>query len=413
MLAQIATMALANLRTRRLRTGLTVLGIAIGIAAIVGMVGAVQGITSNITGELSSLHSDIIEVIPGNMQQLFSPLGGTAASLSERDVDEISRVSGVRIASGIVTKSATVDYNNQILSLSVHGVDPETYKELDTYGLAEGRYLESGDEYSVMLGWSAAHDVFKKDIELKKLVTIEGKDFRVVGIVNKVGGVFQQLDSTIYMPKRTARQILDLNEKDVSSITVKVADGYDPETVGNDIKDRLAKLHKIKVEDADFTVITPNFIQGITNQISGLMQVLLGGIAGISLVVGGIGIANMMFTNVRERVREIGIMKSLGATDRNVMTIFLFESGIVGIIGGVIGIVLGIVLGEGFLVARQVLMSSFQTFSGAQTTLPSIEVSPMLIFGSLGFSFVVGVLAGYFPARWAARLQPVEALRYE
>ncbi len=173
----------------------------------------------------------------------------------------------------------------------------------------------------------------------------------------------------------------------------------------------LTKLHKVKPDEKDFTLITPEFTQQITSQITGLMQVLIGGIAGISLIVGAIGISNMMFTSVLERTREIGILKALGATNRHILTLFLMEAGIIGIVGGIIGILFGYVLGEGVLVIRQVLLARAGLSSGM--AMPYVLLTPQLVFGTLIFSLAVGVLAGYFPARRASKLQPVEALRYE
>ncbi len=414
MLKEIFLMAAYNLSHRKLRTSLTILGVVIGVAAIVGLVGAAQGINKMIIQQVEKFQSDIISIIPGEFKMGFMGFGDfgaeKVAKLGERDVEEIKKIAGVRIAGGEVSKKFTVEFNDEKFSLSVFGADPEVLREVNTIGIFEGRDLDSGDTQSAVIGYSVAMDLFEKDIDLKKKILIDGKEFRVVGILNKAGGFFQTFDSIIYIPKDTMRDLFVLDKEEVSSIHVKVEEGYDPIRVAHAIEEELVKFRKVS-EKNDFTVISPEFSQKISEQILSLMQILLGGIAGISLVVGSIGISNMMFTSVLERTREIGIMKAVGAKSRHIMLLFLIESGIIGLIGGLIGIVVGYGLGEGFLYARQILIA--QTEFAVSTEMPHVLLTPELIILSLFISCAVGILAGFLPARRAARLQPVEALRYE
>ncbi len=414
MLRELVTIAVQSIFKRKLRSFLTLLGVIIGVAAIVGMIGAVQGISTMITGEIEKFQSDIITVLPGELKfglELFGDFGATkAVKLTEKDVDEIKKISGVKVAGGIISKRLTVEFNEEKMSISVTGIDPDVFKEVEALGIKEGRYFDPNDGHVVVIGYSVANELFDKNVELKKVMSIEGKDFRVIGILDKAGGIFRVVDTMIYIPKDVMESDFSTDEG-FTEIDVKIEKGADAGRIASEIEERLINLHKVKPDEKDFTIITPEFTRQITGQITMLMQVLIGGVAGISLVVGAIGISNMMFTAVLERTREIGIMKALGATSRNIMTLFLIESGIIGIAGGIIGILFGYGLGEGFIIARQFLISRTEFATGA--AMPHMLLTPQLIFGVLVFSFVVGIASGFLPAYRASRLQPVEALRYE
>jgi putative ABC transport system permease protein len=412
MLKELVTIAVQNIFKRKLRSFLTLLGVVIGVAAIIGMVGAVQGISQMITGQVEKFQSDVITILPGQLKFSFTSFGGAqkTAQLTDKDVNEIKKVPGVEIVGGVISKRMTVEFEGEQMTISVVGIGPEVLKATETLGLSDGRYLDSNDGHAAVIGYSVANDIFKNNIELKKKFTIDGEEYKVVGILNKAGGMLQTIDTMIYIPQDVMKNDFSLGDN-FDQIDVKISEGADSKQVANDIDTLLTKLHKVKQDEKDFTLITPEFTQQITSQITGLMQVLIGGIAGISLIVGAIGISNMMFTSVLERTREIGILKALGATNRHILTLFLMEAGIIGIVGGIIGILFGYVLGEGVLVIRQVLVARAGLSTGM--AMPYVLLTPQLVFGTLIFSLAVGVLAGYFPARRASKLQPVEALRYE
>lgn len=415
MISELFRMAVYNLSHRKMRTFLTILGVVIGVAAIVGMVGATAGINEGIMSQVEKFQSNMIDILPGQFKFSFMQLDFGAAEkfkpLTESDVNEIKKISGVETATGDIAHKVTVMFGDESAQLTLAGVEPSAFRKTDALGLLDGRYLEDSDDASIVLGYSVAYDLFKKDIALKKKITIEGKEYKVVGIMKKAGGFFQSFDSYVYIPKKVAREQFGLDKEKVSHIVVRVAEEYDIEDVGKKIEEKLCKAHK-SCDEKDFTVITPEFSRQISSQIVSLMSILMGGIAAISLVVGSIGIANMMYTSVVERTREIGILKAIGAANRNIMILFLLESGIIGIVGGIVGVFFGYVLGEGFLLARQVLavMSGFAT---EETVIAHMSLSPFLIIGAILLSLLVGILSGVFPARKAAKLQPVEALRYE
>ena len=411
MLVEIILISFKHLAHRKLRTFLTVLGVVIGVAAITGMISATQAISSSITKEIEKFQTNIIEIVPGEFKLGFSiiPGGAVKASLTEKDAKIIKSIAGVEVVSTSIYKSGEVAKGDEKYYLTIMGIDAN-FKEINTIGIAKGRYPKSGKE--ALIGYSVAYELFEKPLDVKEKIEIDGEEFKIVGIMNRAGGIFRSVDSIVYVPKETLRKIKNLDKDTVDVIDVKVKENVDPEMVAKEIEIRLAKAHKVRVDEKDFTVFSPEFSKKIAMQITSMLQVLLGSIAGISFLVGAIGIANMMFTSVLERTREIGILKAIGASDRQVMLLFLVESGIIGLIGGIIGIFLGYGLGQGFLILRQYMLSK----TGMIETIPKvpeIEISLELSLLALLLSFVIGILAGLLPARRAAKLPPVEALRYE
>ncbi len=411
MILEIVSLSLKHLMHRKLRTFLTVLGVVIGVAAITGMVSATQAISNVITEEIEKFQVNVIEVIPGEFKLGFSLFGGETmkATLTEKDADIIRSIGGVDVVSAGIYRYGEISKGKERYYLNIMGID-EYFDEINTIGIYKGRYPRKGKE--VLVGYSVAYDLFDKPLAVKEKITIEGEEFKIVGIMNKAGGLFKSIDSMVYIPKETLRELKDIDKNTVDLIDIKVKDNVDPEIVAKEIEYKLAKAHKVSVDEKDFTIFSPEFSKKIASQITGILQILLGSIASISFLIGAIGIANMMFTSVLERTREIGILKAIGATDRQIMMMFLIESGIIGLIGGIIGIFFGYGLGQGFLILRQYMLSKISMFETV-VQAPSIEINFGLSVTALFVSFIIGILAGLIPARKAAKLPPVEALRYE
>ena len=401
----IVNFGLHSLTQRKLRSWLTVIGIVIGVASIVALISIGQGAQAQIQSQLSGFGADTITISPGFERATtglrgfggFGGGGGTRSvgNLTESDIRVVKTTQGILYVNGIVSGRADVAYLGETSSVSVQGVDTSVWRFMQTTKLDSGRYLAPGDENVIVIGNRIATQIFKQQVTINKQLTIEGKTFKVVGILQSTGS-FEQQDSAIYMPKENARQILNTNNKKISSISIKVSDVSQVEDIAASIGNKLKITRHANGDKQDFTITTSQAIQNQVSSVTGTFTLFLAAVAGMSLLVGAIGISNTMFTSVLERTRQIGILKSLGATDSEIMKIFITEAGLIGLLGGLLGILFG-VAASGFI-------SAF-----AFTTV----ITPELIILSVSFSVIIGAVSGFFPARIAARLEPVEALRYE
>lgn len=416
----ILTMSFNSLTHRKLRSWLTVLGIVVGVAAVVGLISIGQGLQQSVQSQLSGLGANLITVSLG-----FQRAGGgfgfggeqrstlSSSNLTQTDVRIIKSTPGVLYVNGIVNGRTDVTYASQTASLSVQGVDTSVWKYMVTTKLDSGRYLSTGDEYVAVIGYSVAHGLFKHDILLNSPIVIGGHTFRVIGILQAGTSAFGGGESTIYIPAENARTVinnLDLQSNQFSSISVQTAANADVQTVVDQLTTSLMLTRHVTNSTRDFSVTSALSLQQSVSSVTSTITYFLAGIAGISLLVGGIGIANTMFMSVVERTRQIGVLKSLGTTNNEVMKLFLTESGLLGLIGGVIGAIFGIILS--FLISELggggIGLFRPRT-SGGLTTV----VSPEVLLLAILFSVFIGGISGLLPARRASKLEPVEALRYE
>lgn len=411
-LIDIMKLSMDGIAHRRLRSWLTILGIVIGVAAVVALVSIGQGLQAMVTEQLSGLGAELITVSPGFSRAEGAGRfrfggggfgGGTSGNLTESDLRVIKATPGVLYVNGIVSGRADIFYRGQSASVSIQGVDTSVWKFMENTKLESGRYLSQGDSNVVVIGNRIANSMFKWPITLNGQIQINGQNFKVIGILQSTGFIGQQ-DSSVFMPREVAREILDFDSNRVSSITVKVSDVSNVQDVSTQIESKLMLARHVTENTQDFTVASAQAVQERVSTITQTMTLFLGGIAAISLLVGGIGIANTMFTSVMERTRQIGVLKALGATNFEVMKIFLVESALMGMFGGVAGVVLGFLLSAG--------ISELGVRSLAGPTIVTV-ITPELILFAVGFSIFIGAISGLLPARRAAQLQPVEALRYE
>jgi len=397
-------LAFNNLRRRKLRSWLTMIGIFIGIAAVVALISLGQGLQGYVTGEFEKLGSDKIFIQPKGMGAPGSS-GSDSLKLTSKDKKIIENVKGVEWVAGYLFKQGQAKFKGESGVGFATGIEPrdmDFWIEVESIEIIEGRSLKEGDKYKVVVGYNHAYgNLWNKKLDIGSSILIEDVDFKVVGIAGKIGNPSD--DGNLYVSKDTLREILNIEDEE-SYFIVKTASGFDPENVAETIKRKLRKFRGEKEDQETFTVQTSEQLLETFSNIFGVIQAVLVGIAGISLLVGGIGIMNTMYTSVLERTKEIGTMKAIGAKNSDILFIFLFESGLLGLVGGLIGIGIGIGLSKG---AEYI----FTVATG--TNLLQADTSIILIGGALMFSFLIGTASGVLPAMQAAKLKPADALRYE
>lgn len=403
--------ALNNLTTRGLRSWLTVIGVVIGVAAIVAIVSVGQGMQEVISTQMGALGSDQVYIMSGSSIEA-GMLGGAAkepGEITENDVEVIKSVEGVLAVAPDIFGFADAEYADDNANLYVMGVDENwAVVRAASIGMESGRFLAKGDRGVVVLGNRVAKESFDKEIYTGAQIKLENKTYKVIGVLEEFGGLGgSNEDRSIYMSLEDAEPYGGgFGVDNYYAIEVKVEPERTDE-IAQKIKERLMVSRHVTEDKIDFTIYTPKMITETVMGILGTINLFVYGIAAISLLVGAVGIANTMFTSVTERTRQIGILKSLGMTNRDVMKLFLVESAFIGLVGGIIGLL------AGFVISGTIGLVASIFLAGSRISGAMVSISPMLIIFSLIFSTVIGVLSGIFPARRAAGLEPVEALRYE
>ena len=403
----------------KLRSWLTIIGIIIGIAAVVSIVSISVGAKQQLENNLGNLGADILTISPGfsRAKGMMGFAGGgppgnferddsneETKNLTAKDINIIKTIDNVDVVMGTVSSKGDLTYLSKTSSVSITGVDNLVWSEITTEEIDSGRMLTSGDTYSVLIGSNLATTTFD-NLPINSKITIEGKTFKVVGILKSGNGV--------YMPNDVARNVFDdIGEKEFDYILVKIKDVELADDTVTNIEEKLMMSRGILDEDKkDFSITNPAEMQETMKETMSTMSLFLGAIAAISLLVGAIGIANTMFTSVLEKTKEIGIMKAIGAKNKDIMAIFLMNSGLIGFVGGIGGIILG-VFGSG-LIGSMVSSSSSTSGGGMTRMLGNTAITPGLLIGALLFSVIIGMVAGVIPAYRASKLKPVDALRYE
>lgn len=406
----------------KLRSWLTIIGIVIGIAAVVSIVSISVGAKQQLENNLGNLGADILTISPGASrargimgfsggppgEERFSTGGSSdnddSKNLTSKDVSVINSIDNVDVVMGTVSSRVDLTYLSKTASVSVTGVDGNIWDEITTEEIESGRMLIGSDDYSIVIGNNLANSIFD-EIPINSKVTIEGKTFKVVGILES--------GNSVYIPIETARDVFDdIGEKEFDSISVKIEDVELADETVEKIEEKLMMSRGILNENnKDFTITNPSAMQETMSETLSTMSLFLAAIAAISLLVGAIGIANTMFTSVLEKTKEIGIMKAVGARNKDIMRIFLINSGLIGLVGGLGGIILGI-FGSG-LISSMATSSSSGGGMGFSRMFGSTAITPALLIGALLFSVIIGMIAGAIPAYRASRLKPVDALRYE
>jgi putative ABC transport system permease protein len=399
--------ALESILSNKLRSSLTILGIVIGVAAVIAMLAVGTGAQETITGEISGIGVNLIFIFSGNDQEdvrNIEPLTiGDADALRDQFL-----APSVQVVAPIIGSRKEVAWGGRSTNADVNGITPD-YLFARNYELIEGEFITEehllGQASVALIGPDVADSLFERQEGITgDTIRIEGQPFRVLGILaSKGGGSFGSEDNVILLPITTARSRLMRRAMDrVDIILVQATDAETVDSATDEITQILRDRHRIRLGPNDFTVVTQEAFVESVQSILGVFTIFLGGIAGISLLVGGIGIMNIMLVSVTERTREIGLRKALGARKRDILFQFLTESSLLSLIGGVIGIGLGWLLA--YIVGR-IAEASGTPFN------PLVGLDAVLL--ATLFSAAVGLFFGIYPANRAANLVPVEALRYE
>ena len=401
--------ALRALKVNRMRSALTMLGIIIGVAAVIAMVGVGAGATARIQAQIQSIGSNLIIVMPGSVSSNGVRLGsGAVASLSEDDAKAIAaECPSVALTAPTVRGGVQVVYGNNNWATNAQGVTPD-YMTIRDYTMLSGQFFTTQDVDAAakvaVLGETVAENLFGDSDPTGQVVIIKNVPFTVEGVLTPKGQspTGQDQDDVILLPISTAMQkVIGANRANAQAVGSLMVQAISPQAMDSAIDEMEALLrerHRILPGmDDDFTVRNLTEVFQAQETSAQVMSILLGAIASVSLIVGGIGIMNIMLVSVTERTREIGLRQAVGAKTRDILLQFLVEAVTLSLLGGIIGIAVGL--------AASLLISHFASWS--------TQVSPLSILLAFLFSALVGVFFGYYPARKAAFMDPIEALRYE
>jgi putative ABC transport system permease protein len=410
-LAQTFVIAWRAILGNPLRSILTALGVIIGVGAVIALTSLGGGATSGIQNQLNSLGSNLLTVSSGSGGRNNGPPGlvrtGGAQTITLKDVEAIAKLDGVAGIAPTLQTSLQAKGGTQNTQATVIGTWPQ-YETVRNSAVEKGAWFTqtdvSGRKRVTVIGYQIGQDLFEGADPMGQRIQLRGVSFTVVGVMaDKGNSGFASPNSMIFVPLSTFQQRLatqrgNTGQPTVQSVSVQGATKEGLTDLQNRVTDLLAQRHKKEsVDDYDFNVQNQADLLSSVNQITTILTLFLGGVAGISLLVGGIGIMNIMLVSVTERTREIGIRKALGAKPRDILTQFLVEAMVLSIGGGVIGILIGLALAYG---------------GGSLVSITPVVSSGSIIL-AFGFSAAVGVFFGYYPAARAAKLDPVESLRYE
>ncbi len=406
---QLLRVALRALAINKLRSALTMLGIVIGVGAVIVMIAVGAGAQARVEEQIRALGSNLLLIMPGATTAGGVRMGfGSSSTLSEEDVLAVNREIPQAIAAPALRGSAQIIWGNSNWSTQIYGVTPE-YLDVRQWPLASGRTFEPSEMQGAgkvcLIGSTVARQLFGTSDPVDQVIRIKRVPFTVIGVLDTKGQSLMgtDQDDLVLMPISTARSRVlgsatQAKQRAVGTIWVKVADGIDTKVVEDQVRGLLRQRHRLQPgADDDFSLRNLAEVMAAQEASSRVLALLLAAVASVSLLVGGIGIMNIMLVSVTERTREIGLRMAVGARTRDILGQFLVEAVTLSLIGGLVGVALG--MGASAAIAN---------FFGWRVLL-----SPESIVLAVAFAFVIGVFFGFYPARKAAQLNPVEALRFE
>lgn len=397
----------------KIRSWLTILGIVIGVASVIAIMSIGTGLRQTVTSQLGNLGSDLITLTAGSLRgtNIFGPMRegrdffvstGASASkeqpkLTRLDVQVLKSIPEISLIDTQISGNVNVSYFGKSGSVRLTGVDQKVWSRITTLKIKEGRFLNSGDQNVIVIGGRLSETYFGKKLGINQILLIESNVFRVVGIID-------DQSTNIYMPLNIAYQVLDNKETNVyDTIIMKVNDESQLNEIINKTTKKLINSRHVTEKTQDFSITSNAQISATRTSMMSTMNNFLIAIAAVSLIVGAVGIANTMFTSVLEKTKEIGIMKAIGARNRDILTIFLMNAALIGVVGGFLGVFFGIILSAALpsLVGETNFLRE-----GTFVSLHSILVAMIV-------SVLISMLAGLIPAYQASKLKPVDALRFE
>jgi len=405
-LSEFISESIQTLSLNKLRTSLATLGIVIGIGSVIALISLGQGSQKSVESQIESLGSNLLTVMPGFQQAggvRGAAGGGTSLTLEDAEaIMESSRITTVKNVSPELSRRSQVTTSKNNTNTQIYGVTP-AYSQVRKIEVLSGAFISQRDVDSVskvaVLGPQVVTDLFGESSNpVGQSVRIEGQSFRIIGVtVSKGGAGFQNQDDIIFIPLTTAQKVL-YGADYLSSISVEAKNEDVMVAAQDEVGYLLLDRHKLSdPTQADFSILSQSDILSTASSVTGTFTALLSGIAAISLIVGGIGIMNIMLVTVTERTREIGLRKALGAKGKTIISQFLIESIILTFAGGIIGMTIGVIAS---LIISKIIGLPF-----------TISIGSIVL--AIGVSGAIGILFGWYPAKKASDLQPIEALRYE
>ncbi|PIT84233.1 hypothetical protein COU37_04165 [Candidatus Micrarchaeota archaeon CG10_big_fil_rev_8_21_14_0_10_45_29] len=392
--------SLRSLAHRKLRAYLTVLGIVIGIAAVVSLVSISDGLYAGVQEQLEAFGPRNAVVVPGDISGFAISGGGyappSAGRLFDKDAQRVKSIPGVVDAAKGISVRSLLSFKKNNITISISGVEAQPFNKLMKLDILEGRFLGDNDRHVAVIGADYAQgDIFKNDKMGVGSVFYLGEErikFRVVGILDPSNSVSGTM---IIVPFDDAKELAGdaLLEGEVSAIRFAVEEGYDVDAVLSRVEANLAGSRGVRLDEKDFSLITADFILEQVGQIIGVLTAVLGFIISISLLVGGFGVANTMFMTVMEKTKEIGTLKAIGATSKDIMLLIILESALIGFAGGSLG------LFAGWIISLIASVFDFKTV-----------ITPFLAFFAIAFSMGIGIISGILPAYRASKLSPIAAI---